>query len=338
MKEAYFYKALENGKAQCRTCSHFCVLSRGEIGKCGVRKNVEGKIYSLTYGKIVAFNIDPVEKKPLFHFLPGTDTLSIATVGCPFFCKNCQNWQLSQTPKETGMIEGDKVSPEEIIKIAKKQGISSISYTYTDPTAFLEYSLDTMKLAKAEGLKNIFVCNGYISTEATEAVLPYLDAINIDIKSFSEDFYKDVCGAKLEPVLKTAKLMKQSKIWVEITTLVIPTLSDSKEMFQNISKFISSELGTEVPWHISRFSGPISWQLQHLPETPVERLEMAYEIARKQGLKYVYAGNLYGNDLENTYCSNCETLCIDRTAFKLCRYDKEGACPECGKDINLILN
>jgi pyruvate formate lyase activating enzyme len=338
MKEAYFYKVLEENKVQCSTCSHFCVLPLGEKGKCGVRKNIEGKLYSLTYEKIVALNIDPVEKKPLFHFLPGTDTLSVATVGCPFFCKNCQNWPLSQTPKETSRIEGEKISPEEVVKIAKKHGLKSISYTYTDPTAFLEYALDIMKLAKGEGLKNIFVCNGYISPEAAQEVIPYLDAINIDIKNFSEDFYEDVCGAKLGPVLDTVKLMKRSKIWIEITTLAIPTLSDSNEMFQNISKFIYSELGSEVPWHISRFSGSISWKLQHLSETPIERLEMAYEIGKNQGLKYIYAGNLYGNSLENTFCPNCRALCIDRTTFKLCRYDKEGMCPECGENINLILN
>ena len=338
MKEAYLYKKLKNKKVQCQNCPHYCLIPPGKRGICGVRENRNGKLYSLVYGKAVAIHIDPIEKKPFFHFLPGSYSLSIATVGCQFSCQNCQNWDISQGPKITGKIEGEDISPEEIVKVAKKNKVPSISYTYTDPVVFSEYALDTMKLAKKAGLKNNFVSNGFTSKESAKLVIPYLDAINIDIKSFSEEFYKKVCGGRLQPVLDTAKLMKKSGVWTEITTLAIPTLSDSKEMFRDIAKFIYEELGSETPWHISQFSGAISWKLQHLPETPVETLEMAYRIGKETGLKYVYTGNVPGLPSEDTFCPKCHVLVIDRTGYVISRYDKQGKCPKCGQDLNLILN
>ncbi len=338
MKEALFYKTLDKvKKVQCRTCSHFCILDLDERGKCGVRKNVDGKLYSLTYEKAAALGVDPIEKKPLFHFLPGTNSLSLATVGCPFFCKNCQNWELSQGPKEGNEIFGHDISPKEIVNIAKEKSLPSISYTYTDVTAFLEYALETMKLARKEGIKNVFVTNGYISKEALEVVVEYLDAANVDIKSFSEKFYKDICKANLKPVLENLKFMKKSKVWIEVTTLVIPTLSDSEKMFKDIAKFIYNELGSQTPWHLSRFSGEISWKLQHLLQIPTETLEKGYDIGKKVGLKHIYLGNLGKHEFENTYCSNCETICIDRGGFDIIRYDKEGFCNKCNQDLNLIL-
>ncbi|MDP1538717.1 MAG: AmmeMemoRadiSam system radical SAM enzyme [bacterium] len=337
MKEVYLYEKLAGNKVKCLNCAHYCVISPGKRGICGVRENIDGKLYALNYGKAVAVNIDPVEKKPFFHFLPGSYSLSIATVGCQFSCKNCQNWTISQGPKITGKIEGEEVSPEEIVKMAKKYKVPSISYTYTDPVVFLEYALDTMKLAKKAGLKNNFVSNGFMSEESAKLAIPYLDAINIDIKSFSEEFYREVCGARLRPVLNTAKLMKKSGVWVEITTLVIPTLSDSEKMFKDIASFIKKELGSETPWHVSQFSGLISWRLQHLPDTPVETLKMAYKIGKEAGLKYVYTGNVPGLPSEDTFCPRCNTLVIDRTGYVISRRDKQGKCPKCGENLNLIL-
>ena len=234
-------------------------------------------------------------------------------------------------------IWGEDLSPEKIVEMAIENNLPSISYTYTEPTIFIEYALDTMKIAKKKGLKNVWVSNGFMSPESAELVIPYLDANNIDIKSFSEDFYRENCGARLQPVLDTAKLMKKSGVWVEITTLAIPTLSDPEEMFKNIAKFIYEELGPETPWHISQFSGAISWKLQHLPETPVGTLEMAYKIGKEIGLKYVYTGNVPGLPSEDTMCPKCGTLCINRFSYSIKRLDKNGKCQKCGASLDLIL-
>jgi len=312
MKEAYLYQKLPHKKVQCRNCPHYCLLEVGQRGKCGVRENIDGKLFALNYQKLIALHIDPIEKKPFYHFLPGTHSLSIATVG-----KN--------------------IPPEEIVEIALKNNLPSISYTYTEPTIFLEYALDTMKLAKKKGLKNNWVSNGFLSPESAKLVIPYLDAINIDLKSFSDKFYQEYCGGRLEPVLETAKLMKKSGVWVEITTLVIPTLSDSEETFQNIANFIKKELGSETPWHISQFCGALSWQLKDLPDTSIETLENAWQIGKKTGLKYVYLGNAPGHQAENTYCPKCNTLVIKRTGYHIERYDKKGKCPKCNQNLNLTL-
>ncbi|MDI6602640.1 MAG: AmmeMemoRadiSam system radical SAM enzyme [Patescibacteria group bacterium] len=336
MKEAYLYKKLPNKKVQCRNCAHYCILSPNQRGKCGVKENIDGKLYSLVYGKVVAIHVDPIEKKPFFHFLPGSHSLSIATVGCNFACRNCQNYDISQGYKNAKEIPGEDLPPEKIVTIALENNLPSISYTYTEPTIFLEYALETMKLAKKAGLKNNWVSNGFMSEESAKLVIPYLDAINIDIKSFSDEFYKENCGGRLQPVLDTAKLMKKSGVWVEITTLVIPTLSDSEEMFRDIAKFIHDELGPETPWHISQFSGTISWKLQHLPDTSVETLQTAYQIGKEVGLKYVYTGNVPGLPSEDTFCPNCHALCIDRTSYLIHRYDKNGKCPRCGADLDII--
>ncbi len=343
MIEAYLYKKLKNKVAQCQTCAHYCVIDEGKRGLCGVRENQGGKLYSLVYGKPCAINIDPIEKKPFFHFLPGSKSLSIATVGCNFACQNCQNWIISQGPKLTGKIEGENVSPEEIVEMAKKYKVPSISYTYTEPSVFLEYALDTMKLAKKAGLKNNWVTNGFLSKEALELVSPYLDAANVDLKSFSNDFYRKYCGGRLGPVLETLKRMKtlrrgsgQEKIWVEITTLVIPSLNDSEEMFQKIAEFIYKELGPETPWHVSQFCGAISWKLQNILDTPVKTLEKAYQIGKKSGLKYVYTGNIPGLASEDTLCPKCGALAIDRNGYIIKRYDKNGKCSKCGENLNII--
>lgn len=337
LKEALLYKKLKDKKVQCKTCPHYCVLAPGQRGKCGVRENIDGKLYVLNYAKAIAIHVDPIEKKPFYHFLPGSYSLSIATVGCNFACKNCQNWEISQAFKGVKEIPGEEILPEDIVKMAIKNKLPSISYTYTEPTIFLEYALDTMKLAKKAGLKNNWVSNGFMTEEAAKLVIPYLDANNIDIKGFSEKFYKENCDGRLKPVLETAKLMKKSGVWVEITTLVIPTLSDSEETFRAIAKWIFENLGPETPWHVSQFCGSISWKLQHLPDTPVETLEKAIKIGKEVGLKYVYIGNIPGHKFENTYCPKCNTLAISRVNYFVHRYDKEGKCPKCGENLNLIL-
>ncbi len=337
MKEVYLYKKLTDKKVQCQTCAHYCVLFPGQRGKCGVRENIDGKLNVLNYSKAIAIHIDPIEKKPFYHFLPGTYSLSVATAGCNFSCLNCQNWDISQGFKGTKEIPGENISPEEIVEIALKNKLPSISYTYTEPTIFLEYALETMKLAKKAGLKNNFVSNGFMSPESAKLVIPYLDANNIDIKSFDDKFYRKICGGRLQPVLETAKLMKKSGVWVEITTLVIPTLSESQEMFKQIAKFIKEELGPETPWHITQFCGAISWKLQHLPDTPVETLQKAWQIGKEIGLKYVYTGNVPGLPSEDTFCPKCGTLAIDRTNYLIRRHDQNGKCSKCGEDLNLIL-
>jgi len=292
MKEALLYQTLKNQKVQCQTCAHYCLIPPNKRGRCGVRENRKGKLYSLVYGRTASLHLDPIEKKPLYHFLPGTFSLSVATAGCQFACKNCQNWEISQTPKINGKISGEKISPAQIVKKAQQYGAPSISYTYTDPTVFLEYALDTMKLAIKEGLKNIWVTAGFMSPQALELISPYLDAANVDLKSFDDDFYRQNCDGRLQPVLENLKTMKKNKIWLEVTTLIIPGLNDQKKNLKEIAFFIKKELGAETPWHISRFFPEVSWQLQNLPVTPRETLETAFRIGREVGLKYIYQGNV----------------------------------------------
>jgi pyruvate formate lyase activating enzyme len=335
-KEAYLYEKLSDNKVRCKDCAHFCQISPGQRGICKVREDAGGKLFALNYGKLAAINIDPVEKKPLFHFLPGTKSLSFAAMGCNFSCLNCQNWDISQDYKSSKEILGRDLSPEDIVKLAKKNKLPSISYTYSEPTIFLEYALDTMKIARKNGLKNIWVSNGFMSEESAKMVIPYLDANNIDIKGFSDELYRKLCGASLQPVLDTAKLIKKSGVWLEITTLAIPGLSDSEEMLKNIAKFIYNELGAETPWHISAFSADISWKLHDVSDTPVETLEMAYKIGKNTGLEYVYTGNSPNLPSEDTFCPKCGALAIDRTDYVISRHDLKGKCQKCGTDLNII--
>ena len=336
MKEVYLYKKLKKKKVQCQNCAHYCILTPGERGKCGVRENINGKLYSLVYGKACAIHIDPIEKKPFFHFLPGTYSLSIATVGCNFACTNCQNWIISQGPKIGNKIEGEEIKAEEIVNLALKNNLPSISYTFTEPTIFLDYALDTMKIAKKKGLKNNWVTNAFWSKEAFDLIYPYLDAANVDLKSFSDEFYIKNCNGRLQPVLDNLKRLKEKKIWLEVTTLVIPTLSDDPKMLRKIAEFIKNELGPETPWHVTQFSGIISWKLQHLPNTPVETLKKAYKIGRDVGLKYVYTGNVPGLSSENAFCPKCRALVISRRGYSITRYDENGKCPQCNTKLDLV--
>lgn len=334
MKETLFYKKLKEEKVKCETCFHNCLIDKGNIGKCGVRKNIDGKLYLTSYQKIAALNIDPIEKKPFFHFLPGSKTLSVASEGCSFFCKNCQNWELSQSVKKR-KPRGQSIIEEEIVKLASQKKIPSISYTYTDPTSFYEFALETMKIAKSKNIKNCFVTHGFMSKKALSNTIPLLDAVNIDIKSFSEKFYIENCGARLKPVLSNAVLLKKSNIWLEITTLVIPTLSDSKKMLLDLANFIYQKLGSETPWHISRFSGNFSYKLKDIEDTSEETLKIAYNIGVDVGLKYVYIGNINDYNHQNTYCPKCKMLNVRRDFYSIERYDNNGKCIKCNYNLNI---
>ncbi len=292
MKEAYLYKKLKDNRVKCLNCPHYCKLAPGQRGICGVRENRGGTLYSLVYSKVAALNIDPIEKKPLYHFLPGSYSLSLATVGCPFSCQSCQNWELSQRVKTHSKIEGKDISPLEIIELAQQHNLPSISYTYSDPIAFSEYALAIMKRAKQAGIKNVWVSSGFWSKELFELVAPYLDAANIDLKSSRDDFYLKYCGGRLKPVLETLKRLKSKKIWTEITTLVIPGLNDDPNVLEEMARFIKKELGVETPWHISRFFGSVAWRLSAIPDTPITTLKKAEAIGRKVGLKNIYIGNV----------------------------------------------
>lgn len=338
MKEALFYKKLKDKFVQCLACNHYCAIPAGGRGICGVRENQGGRLYSLVYGKIIAKHVDPIEKKPLFHFLPGTKSLSIATVGCNFRCLYCQNADIAQMPKESvlfqeGNVPGINLTPEDIVNEALLVGAPSIAYTYTEPTIFIEFALETMKLARKKNLKNIWVTNGYTSKEILEKVIPYLDAANIDLKGFTENFYNKVCGAKLKPVLETIKAMKKAGVWVEITTLVVPGQNNTKEHFEGIANFIAKVLGKETPWHISKFFP--AYKLMDTPPTSVEALETAYNYGKKAGLRYVYLGNVL-NKREDTFCPKCGEKMIDRTGYEITRHDQNGGCAKCGEDLNLI--
>jgi pyruvate formate lyase activating enzyme len=340
MKEALFYKKLAKNRVQCQACNHYCQIAPGDRGICGVRENRDGKLYSLVYGKIVAKNVDPIEKKPLFHFLPGTKSLSIATVGCNFRCLYCQNADIAQLPKKNvlfkeGSIPGMNLTPEDVVNEALLARTPSIAYTYNEPTIFVEFALETMKLARKKNLKNIWVTNGYTSKEVLKEVIPYLDAANIDIKGFTEDFYNKICGAELKPVLETAKAMKSGGVWTEITTLVVPGQNDTKEHFDGIAKFIAKDLGEETPWHISKFFP--TYKLGDLPPTPPSSLLEARYAGKKAGLKFIYLGNILLPEYEITFCPKCDAKMIERAGYEILRRDKNGKCAKCGQDLSLIL-
>ncbi len=333
MVEARLYQKLEDGRVQCNLCAHRCRIAPGKLGICGVRENRNGTLYTLVYGKVISQAVDPVEKKPLFHFYPGTTAFSIATVGCNFRCQFCQNWEISQMPREEGRIIGGNVPPETIVRNAKRYGSRSIAYTYTEPTIFFEYAYDTAVLAREEGIANIYVTNGYMTPEMLEAFHPYLDAANVDLKAGRDEFYRQYCGARLQPVLDSLKKMKSMGIWVEVTTLVIPGLNDSEEELRSIAEFIVKELGPETPWHVSRFHP--HYKMLDRPPTPVATLHRAREIGLKVGLRYVYEGNVPGSEGENTYCYNCGRLLIRRFGFSILEYRiANGRCYNCGATID----
>lgn len=332
------WQATGEGKVQCNLCAHRCKLADKAWGICHVRQNIDGELKTFSYDRIVALNADPIEKKPLFHFLPGTQSLSIATPGCNFRCSFCQNWQISQQPlqESDGMYSLDRntksIPPEELIRLAGEYKCKSISYTYTEPTIFFELAYDTAKLAQQQGLRNCFVSNGFMTSEAIETIRPHLDAINVDLKAFRDETYRKVYGGRLQPVLDALKELVEVGIWVEVTTLIVPSLNDSSDELKQIATFIAEELGQAVPWHVSRFHG--AYNMQDKLTTPLETLRLACQLGSEAGLKYVYCGNVPGRTDERTCCISCGELLIDRTGFsvgaiKICN----GKCPACGEKI-----
>jgi len=329
MKEAMFYSLIDNDKVKCELCPHQCEILPGKRGICRVRENRDGVLYSLNYQRLIAAHIDPIEKKPLFHFYPGSNSYSIAAIGCNFRCLHCQNWTISQVERD--IIKGEAISPDKILEDAIRNDCLSISYTYTEPTIYYETAYDTSKIAHEKGLKNIFVTNGYISPEPLKNIAPYLDAANIDLKAMNEKFYRDVCGAKLQPVLDSIKLYYQLGIWIEVTTLIIPGYNDNRDELRQIASFIAN-IDESIPWHVTAFYP--TYKLNDAPPTPSTTLERAYNIGKEEGLKYVYQGNI--GQGENTYCPSCGKLLVKREFFNTKNLIKEKQCPSCGCKIQGI--
>ncbi|MBU1344771.1 MAG: AmmeMemoRadiSam system radical SAM enzyme [Proteobacteria bacterium] len=331
--ETLIYEKLDNKSVTCQICRHFCVIKDGKRGICGVRENRGGTLDSLVYPKLIASSVDPIEKKPIFHLKPGSSSYSIATVGCNFKCAFCQNADIAQMPKDhNGLIQGRDVFPELIVSQAVKAGCDSISYTYTEPTVFFELAFLTARLAKKQGLLNVFVTNGYMSAKALDMVSPYLDAANVDLKAFKDSFYKTHCKARLEPVKETIKKMKDMGILVELTTLLIPGLNDDEEDLTAMADYIANDLGPDTPWHISRFHP--CYHMIDRPSTPVLSLEKAYRTGKAAGLRYVYIGNVLGQSSENTYCHSCNALLVKRYAYQVdCYLSPGGKCPNCGTAV-----
>ncbi len=334
MKRADFQRTIDEEKkiVECYLCAHNCRIKEGKRGICQVRENRDGVLYSLNYGKLISQNIDPIEKKPLFHLLPGSLSYSIATVGCNFRCQHCQNYDISQYPRlHSGTIAGKDATPEEIVVSAREHGCRSISYTYIEPTIFFEFAYDCAQLAHKSGIKNVFVSNGYTSPEATRKIAPFLDGNNIDLKAFTDKFYREVCGAKLGPVLDTISLMKELGVWVEVTTLVIPDWNDSDSELQEIARFIKS-VDPEMPWHVTRFHP--TFKMTDRGATPVSTLQRARHIGLAEGLKYVFVGNMPGEDGESTICPQCKETVLERMGFTIVSQNLAGGkCGNCGQSI-----
>jgi pyruvate formate lyase activating enzyme len=329
-KEAMLWDKLENQAVHCYLCAHHCNIKEGNFGFCGMRKNIEGKLFTYAYGSVIANHVDPIEKKPLYHFLPGTDAYSIATIGCNFHCPFCQNWQISQISARDGDIEGYELKPEEVVREALNNNCKSISYTYTEPTIFFEYAYDTARIAKEEGLYNTFVTNGYMTKEAIETIKPYLDAANVDLKYFSDDSYKRICKGSLQPVLDSIRNLREAGIWVEVTTLVIPGENDSEEELRGIAKFLA-ETDRGIPWHISRYHP--DFQYREPPPTPEETMERAKSIGKEEGLKYIYLGNIFTRG--ETLCPSCGALLVERSGFTANSSGNfsKGKCGKCNASI-----
>ncbi|PMB75360.1 MAG: AmmeMemoRadiSam system radical SAM enzyme [Fervidicoccus fontis] len=340
LRVAKFWDQVEGKEktVKCKLCKRYCEIPNNSYGACGVRKNIDGKLYTLVYGLLTAVAIDPIEKKPLFHFKPGSSVLSISTVGCNFFCQFCQNWEISQSRLEEGLY-GNYYEPEEIVNIALSNRADGISYTYNEPTVFYEYMYDVAKIAKQKALFNTMVTNGYISEYALEEISPYMDAATVDFKgSGNKEFYQKYMGVPdPSPIFDTLTLMKEKKIHIEITDLVVPKIGDREEDIDKLTKWIVENLGDETPFHILRFYP--QYKLNYLPITPVKTLEKFAEIAKNNGLKYVYIGNVPGHRLENTYCPSCGKVLIEREGFYIGKINltEDGRCKYCGYKTNIIL-
>lgn len=330
LKLTPYFLPLPNQKIQCQLCPRQCVVSEGQRGFCGVRENRQGKYYSLVYGNPCAAHLDPIEKKPFYHFRPATTSFSIATAGCNFRCKFCQNWEISQAkPEDTYNLD---LPPERVVELAKKMGAHSLAYTYVEPTIFFEYMVETAKLAKKEGLLNVYHSNGFINPAPLQELSKFLDAANIDLKAFNDDFYESMSQGQLGPVLRTLKMIKEKGVHLEITNLIIPTKNDNPLEIQKMCTWIKRELGPEVPLHFSRFY-PL-YKLRHLPPTPVATLEKSRQTALAAGLDFVYIANVPGHEGEKTYCPRCHKVLLNRQGYTVGEINlNKGRCKYCGRPI-----
>ncbi len=332
--EAMYYRE-EKGRLRCDLCPHRCIVEEGRYGICGVRKNINGKMYSTVYGRVSSIAMDPIEKKPLFHFHPGSWIFSISTVGCNLKCKHCQNWEISQASLESMNIPYH--SPEEIVAMARSEGSGGIAFTYNEPTIWYEYTLDVGKISKGYGMYNVYVTNGYINEDPLRGISRYIDAMNIDVKGFTDEFYRKITGGRLQPVLDTVSIAKELGIHVELTYLIIPTLNDDENEIRNFSRWARETLGEDGIVHFSRFHP--DYLLINLPETPVKTMHRAYEIAREEGLNYVYLGNLWEERYETTYCPKCGAPLIKRSGYhvRMENITQDGRCSRCGTKIPLVM-
>jgi len=338
MKEALLYERLDGGRVLCHLCAQGCRIAAGQVGLCQVRRNEGGTLYSLVYGQAISQAVDPIEKKPLFHFFPGSEAFSVATVGCNLRCTFCQNADISQAVRDHPVTPRTDVPPEALVHAARRYGCHSIAYTYTEPTIFFEYAYDISRLAAEAGLANVYVTNGYMTADMLAMVTAptgprLMDAANVDLKAFRDAFYRQECGARLQPVLDSLKYMKGHDVWLEVTTLVIPGRNDSDGELRDIARFIATELGVDTPWHVSRFHP--TYHLLDVPPTPVATVRRAREIGLEEGLHYVYEGNVPSGDGENTRCPTCGRIVIARQGFYVARHDAPGGvCRHCGGTVH----
>ncbi len=329
--KAMLWEPLAGKKAHCYLCAHHCRISEGDFGFCGMRQNTEGELFTFAYGTVIAGHVDPIEKKPFYHFLPGSRAFSIATIGCNFRCGFCQNWTISQSSKKDGGTEGSPLTPEEAVRRALENDCRSISYTYTEPTIFFEYAYDTARIAREKGLYNNFVTNGYMTKQAVEKIAPYLDAANVDLKFFSDASYREMCKGTLGPVLDSIQNLKKNGVWVEVTTLIIPGKNDSEKELRDIAGFLA-KTGRDIPWHISRFHP--DYKFTDTPATPADTLKKAGRIGREEGLEYVYLGNVH--PCGDTVCPECGAVLIERAGFAAAKtrdLSEGGKCGRCGRAI-----
>lgn len=331
MKEAMLYDKEDNAEVACRLCSHLCRIPPAGFGICGMRQNLDGVLYTHAYGETIATQVDPVEKKPLYHFLPGSQCLSIATMGCNFRCGFCQNWRISQSSrKKNSQAPALRLTPEALVDRAETVNCRSIAYTYTEPTIFFEYAYETARLAAGKGIRNLFVTNGYMTAEALETAAPFLDACNVDLKSFRDDFYRKTCRGRLQPVLEAIRKMKALGIWLEVTTLLIPGVNDGDEELNGIARFLA-ETDPDIPWHISRFHPDYEYRDSGI--TPAPLMKKARRIGEENGLRHVYLGNLPGEP-RDTRCPSCGTNLIRRKGYETeSSLPADGRCPSCGEAI-----
>lgn len=332
-KDAKFWKSLPDNKVQCQLCPHNCKIKNNGLGICNVRKNENGKFYTLIYGSCSSMAADPIEKKPLYHFYPGTNAFSLGSVGCNFKCEHCQNSSISTAkPNDIPLKE---VMPEKAVELTKAYGCRGIAWTYNEPTIWHEYSYDSAKLAKKEGLYTVYVSNGYINEDPLKEISPFLDAINVDVKAFNDDFYKKICKARLDPVLKTCELAKDLDIHLEVTYLVIPGYNDSTDEVKRFCNWVVDKLGTDTPLHFSRFHP--DYRMTDVPMTPMETLLNVYDTAKQTGILYIYLGNVSHGEYENTYCPSCGNICIERHGFYVDFVGlKSGKCIKCGRSIPIV--